>query len=101
MSAYGCSKSHKHETDLHWYKLSQEVAPMCAPRQQNAKQNDSDQSKEPKEVDRKFIMKAGGGTPHSWRQFKANSPSQKSINTTLRYIPDSWQHKNILLIPAF
>lgn len=40
MSACGCSKSHKHETDLHWCKLSQEVAPMCAPRQQNATPND-------------------------------------------------------------
>jgi len=30
------------------------------PRQQNAKQNDSVQSKEPTEADRKFIMKAKG-----------------------------------------
>ena len=63
ISAHGCSKtapSHKHERDLHWYNLSRQVTPMHMPRQQNAKQNDSVQSKEPTEADRKFIMKAKG-----------------------------------------
>lgn len=34
------------------------------PRQQNAKQNDSVQSKEPTEADRQFIMKAKGEKKH-------------------------------------